>query len=421
MARKGFNPNLVAAMLVLVIAVGCASPLNDEQISQDAQKKLGAALAEDAGRIHIQVASGVVVLSGTVSSEAERKSAAQAAGQAAGVKAVLNNLMIAAADPAATTPATTDANATSDPLGASAQSDAASSAEATAVSRPGKSAPVLASQTHPLPVKPSPSKISKTALPHSPKAPAGSPTRGATADTLVAAERPSVIAKNAQPPTYVADPHKLRVLPRQVTVPPSTSVFVLLADSLDSSQNQAGETFRGTVARPVVMDNEVAIPQDADVQGRIIDARKGTRFVGKSDLILELSSLSFGGRTYELQTDQWSKSRGGKKATAIKTGVGAGAGAGIGMIAGGALGSAIGAGAGAGAGAVWSAITGGKAIKLAPETAMEFHLTSPITVAPPDPASLPKRPTPPPDSKPGSKEEKKREKEMRKLAKTNKD
>src|SRR5579864_8123063 len=113
MARKGFNPNLVAAMLVLVIAVGCASPLNDEQISQDAQKKLGAALAEDAGRVHMQVASGVVVLSGTVSSEAERKSATQAAGQAAGVKAVLNNLTIAAPDPAATTPATADANATS--------------------------------------------------------------------------------------------------------------------------------------------------------------------------------------------------------------------------------------------------------------------------------------------------------------------
>src|SRR5262249_58907421 len=85
--------------------------------------------------------------------------------------------------------------------------------------------------------------------------------------------------------------------------------------------------------------------------GRVVDVKSAGRFAGKSDLILQLTRLKMNGKSYAIQTDQWSKegsSRG--KATAAKVGTGAAAGAILGGIFGGGKGAAIGAAAGAGAG-----------------------------------------------------------------------
>ena len=96
---------------------------------------------------------------------------------------------------------------------------------------------------------------------------------------------------------------------------------------------------------------------------------------------MQLDSLTSGGKTYSLQTDQYKKtgnSRG--KNTAEKVGGGAVIGGIIGALAGGGKGAAIGAAAGAGVGGGVQAATKAQQIKLPSETILIFTLQAPITV-----------------------------------------
>jgi hypothetical protein len=123
------------------------------------------------------------------------------------------------------------------------------------------------------------------------------------------------------------------------------------------------------------------IPSGAEVVGRIVDVKSAGRFAGNSALTLELNSLSINGRTYNIQTNQWSRQgKGEGKNTAIKAGGGAAVGAIIGGLAGGGKGAAIGTVAGAGARTGVAASKKGEQIKLGPESTLSFLLISPVTV-----------------------------------------
>ena len=105
------------------------------------------------------------------------------------------------------------------------------------------------------------------------------------------------------------------------------------------------------------------------------------RFAGNSALTLELSSISVNGRTYNVQTNQWSRQgKGEGKNTAVKAGGGAALGAVIGGLAGGGKGAAIGSVAGAGAGTGVAATKKGEQIKLASESTLSFLLINTVTV-----------------------------------------
>jgi outer membrane lipoprotein SlyB len=97
--------------------------------------------------------------------------------------------------------------------------------------------------------------------------------------------------------------------------------------------------------------------------------------------VMQLDSLTSGGKTYNIQTDQYKKqgsSRG--KNTAEKVGAGAAIGGIIGAIAGGGKGAAIGAAAGAGVGGGVQAASKSQQIKLPSETVLNFTLQQPVTV-----------------------------------------
>lgn len=102
---------------------------------------------------------------------------------------------------------------------------------------------------------------------------------------------------------------------------------------------------------------------------------------GRSELKVELVSVTAGGQTYHLQTayyDQAGASRGTR--TAETVGGGAVLGALIGAIAGRGRGAAIGTVAGAGAGTAVEAGTHGQQVKIPSETKLSFTLKSPVTV-----------------------------------------
>jgi uncharacterized protein YcfJ len=97
--------------------------------------------------------------------------------------------------------------------------------------------------------------------------------------------------------------------------------------------------------------------------------------------VLQLDSLTSGGKTYNLQTDQYKKTASSRgKNTAAKVGGGALVGTLIGALAGGGKGAAIGAAAGAGVGGGVQAATKSQQIKLPSETILNFTLQAPVTV-----------------------------------------
>ena len=134
---------------------------------------------------------------------------------------------------------------------------------------------------------------------------------------------------------------------------------------------------------PIVADGKVIVPKDADVDGQILELKSAGHFAGRSEITLALTGLSFNGKSYEIETDQYKKesaSRG--KRTAETVGGGAAIGALIGGLTGGGKGAAIGAGVGAGAGTGVQAVTKGQQIQLPSETVLGFQLNAPVTVEP---------------------------------------
>ena len=105
---------------------------------------------------------------------------------------------------------------------------------------------------------------------------------------------------------------------------------------------------------------------------------------GASDLVLDLKSITIGGKNYTVQTGEITKvgksGVGANKRTATYTGGGAALGAIIGAIAGGGKGAAIGAASGAGAGALTQIVTKGSSIKVPAETILTFQLDQPLHV-----------------------------------------
>ncbi|HEY3039563.1 MAG TPA: BON domain-containing protein [Pyrinomonadaceae bacterium] len=183
--------------------------------------------------------------------------------------------------------------------------------------------------------------------------------------------------------TRPSRPEVVRTRTTVVTIPEGTSLSVRLIDSIDSDKNKVGDKFRASLESPILAEGRVIVPKDADIDGEIASLNSAGHFTGRSEIALALTRLSFNGKTYEIETDQYKKegaSRG--KRTAETVGGGAAVGALIGGLTGGGKGAAIGAGIGAGAGTGVQAVTKGQQIRLSSETLLEFRLNAPVTVEP---------------------------------------
>ena len=332
----------IALIALVLTLVGCNRPKaqTDAQIARQVQSSLRSDTTISSPAIEVQAEQGIVTLSGEVTSDAERALAGIDAAKVTGVKTVVNNLVVKQA--------------------------------------------VVAPQ-------PEPQEVAPVSQPHTKKKAEPRPTNTAKAVKHTSVE-PQVNQNTAQAmppasvPAPVSDPPKEQAPPpppppKKVTIPAGTQLTIRLNDPLDTEKNQVGDSFHGTLGAPIVMNDETVIPSGADVVGRVVDVKSAGRFAGNSALKLELNSLSVNGKTYNIQTSQWSREgKGEGKNTAIKTGGGAAVGAIIGGLAGGGKGAAIGSVAGAGAGAGASAVKKGEQIKLAPESSLSFLLINPLTV-----------------------------------------
>ncbi len=168
-------------------------------------------------------------------------------------------------------------------------------------------------------------------------------------------------------------------------LPVGTKVPARTEETIDSANAVEGQTFAAEITDDVVDANgDVVVPHGANAQVVIRSASKGGRFKGTSDLVLDLQSISVGGKEYLVSTtdlqEKGKQGFGANKRTGVFTGGGAALGAIIGAIAGGGKGAAIGAGAGAGAGAVTQIATKGGAIKVPAETVLTFQLDKGVQI-----------------------------------------
>ncbi len=316
--------SMLAVLVLLGVAVGCSSQQpNDAQITSEIQAKLFADPNITGKQIYVSTQNGVVTLTGNVPTDMERAAAGNDAGQIKGVKTVVNNLtvtpVVAAVEP--------------------------------------EPAPVVVTRREP---------VRRARARASGPAPAYTPASQPVAAPATLSG-PVAVSKPAPPPP--------------VTIQAGTRISIRTIDSIDTSVNQMGDTFRATLQSPLMVEDRVVVPEGTEVEGRIAELKSAGRFAGRSEVAIELSKLIINGRSYPIETDQFTRqgsSRG--KATAAKVGGGAAIGAIIGGIAGGGKGAAIGATVGAGAGTGVSAATKGQQIKLPPETVLTFNLQRPVTV-----------------------------------------
>ncbi|HKT48752.1 MAG TPA: BON domain-containing protein [Candidatus Angelobacter sp.] len=348
---------LTLASLVLLVA-GCnhtPAARTDAQIASDVQNKINSDNNLPDKQVTINANSGVVTLTGNVSSDQARNAAATDAAQVEGVKTVVNNLQVAPATASNTEPEAQQPE-----------------------------------QSNPEPQRPEKSRATtrKSSPSHRDVARNSSDNGDNGLRTTVPATSNSSASSGNNPGGNSYDsaantpPAAPTPLPK-ITVPAGTQLSIRINDELNSETAQVGDVFHGSVSTPVTVDGKTVIPTTADVEGRVVDVKSAGRFKGQSDLVIELTSLKMNGKSYQISSDRWSKQGNGRgKATAAKVGGGAALGAVLGGIFGGGKGAAIGAAAGAGAGTGVSAATKGQQIILKPETVLSFQLQSPITVQP---------------------------------------
>ena len=170
--------------------------------------------------------------------------------------------------------------------------------------------------------------------------------------------------------------------PNPVVVPQDTAIQVSLNSALASDENRPGDRFDATVTQPVMVGNKTIIPQGAEVEGLVVDAKRSGRIMGRARMRLALESVEVSGKKYEIRTNSKTRVGGNHKNRNIGfMGGGAAAGLLVGAVAAGGKGALIGAPIGAGAGTATAFFTGKKDIRLPAETVLTFKLAEPVTIS----------------------------------------
>ena len=357
--------------LFLLFSFACNKP-SDDAVSTSIKAKLYSEPLLKSASVDVSAKDGIVTLSGQVPDDAARLAAQHIAATTPGVKTVVDQTTMAPPPPATTA------------------ENLAPPAPPRPPARPARPART--------PSKPAPPAPAATPAPTPAPAQDVAPTPGPLHDP--APEKPSAPAPPPPPPPPQ---------PITVTIPEGTIVTVRTVDSIDSSVNRPGQSFRASLDAPIVVGDRVVIPKGLNVNLKLIDASSAGKFKGRSELTVSLDSFTYQGKTYQIASSDVQEKGGSRgKRSAEVIGGGAVLGAIIGGLAGGGKGAAIGAGAGAGAGTVVQAVTHGEKVKIASETRLDFTLHDPVNVtyfpkkssyasqsAPPQPQSDPATDTPP--------------------------
>jgi hypothetical protein len=310
---------------------------HDQQITKAVTERIQSDPQLQGLTINVATQNGVVTLSGTGASAAQRIQAENDA-NVPGVQSVSDQLPTLAA--AATPPP--------------------AATEPTPAPAPAESAAPAPAKRH-------------TAHHHAPSetvdtSSSSANTAGGGASTSNPAPEPAATRRAVAPPVIVAS---------------GTVIPVRLEQALSSDSVQPGQAFVADLAQPVTVNGQTAIPKGAKVKGVVVAAASAGHFEGRSELSLRLTSVSYNGQSYDVSAQDLMKygpSRGQRTAKVV--GGGAVGGALLGALFGGKKGAAIGAAVGSGAGAAAQQGTKPAQVVYPAETVLNFTLSQNLSVTP---------------------------------------
>jgi hypothetical protein len=342
----------------------------DAQVEANVLKALAGAPELADQSITSTTVYGTVTLNGTVRDEASRDLAEHLVANTAGVQKVVDQLAIGTPGPASddSQQAGTNPNLQSD----------------------GTIAPPQG-QDPPAQTSPSPSGLPQNGAPAPPQQGQYPPPPNGGAPQ---GQYPPQQAGPYPPPPYNRSPYGQPYPPPPpqqpyvaqkggdaVVIPSGSTIRVRINQGMSSKNTAPGTAFDGVVLSDVVAGGSIAIPRGASITGTVVDAHTAGQLGGKGELKLQLTGVSFGGRTYPVATDFWWHQGVDKTGNTVGTTVGlASVGALIGAVAGGGVGAAVGAGVGGVAGLGVSSASGRGEAGLPPEAIVTFHLTQPADV-----------------------------------------
>lgn len=212
----------------------------------------------------------------------------------------------------------------------------------------------------------------------------GNAGAAALAPSATTASTPPPVTPSANPaPADAAVPPPVPEKPRTTTytIPAGDQVAIRMIDAVDSGKDQMGQTFRASLEAPLTAKGRVVIPKGAPAVVTLTNLTKAGRVRGNNEITLQLTSIEYGGKSYEIDSSTFADTGKAKgKQTAIRSGIGAAAGALIGGLAGGGKGAGIGAAAAGGGVLGYQFFTHGSKVKIPSETVVDFRLEAPLTV-----------------------------------------
>ncbi len=153
------------------------------------------------------------------------------------------------------------------------------------------------------------------------KAPSDNANPASNSATNTAADANSA---NQQNPNTANQQNQAPAPKPPLIVPSGKTVTISLGTSLGSKLSTAGQTFTGSVAKDVVVENAVAIPKGSSVSGTVVDAKPLGRFKGGALLEVRLDSINVNGSDLPVHASARSFTIKGKgKRTGILAGGGA--------------------------------------------------------------------------------------------------
>jgi len=358
--------SVLTAGLLLGSGVAFAQTMPDAQIEANVLKALAGAPELADQSITSTTVYGTVTLNGTVRDEPSRDLAEHLAAGAPGVQKVVDQLVIGAPAPA---------NSDSEQVGTNPnlQSDG------TMAPPPGQNPP---GQNPPSPYG-APQNSAPPQPGQYPPPPDGAAPQGQYPPQQAGPYPPSYHPPYRQPypPQYPQQPYVAQKGGDAVVVPSGSILRVRINEGMNSKKTAPGTTFDGVVLSDVVAGGSIAIPRGASITGTVVDAHPAGQLSGKGELKLQLTDVSFGGRTYPVVTDFWWHQGVDKTGNTVGNTVGlASVGALIGAVAGGGVGAAVGAGVGGVAGLGVSSASGRGEASIPAEAIVTFHLTQPTDV-----------------------------------------
>jgi hypothetical protein len=209
----------------------------------------------------------------------------------------------------------------------------------------------------------------------------------ASATPADAASQPAATAATGSSSTPAADVPKVSTpavpAPKPIVIPAGTELSVILADSLHSGKNKAGDEFVANLAAPLMIDSRTAIDKGAKVQGRVVDLEGSGRVSGKATMTLTLTGVTHKGKVIPIVTKtHFEEAKGTKGRDAAVIAGAAGVGAAIGAIAGGKKGAATGGAIGGAAGTGTVLATKGEEVEYPAETRLAFTLDKELQIIP---------------------------------------